>query len=305
MELFSERHGLRKSTEPTFEITADRYSMLFDCCKKYLDHLAWKFTLVCDDWRDCCGINIEKLSITLKHKIPDLFWDNHNLICNTPNQYSNIPDVQQYALLDFIEYIGENSKDFQKGHWHDWFHHYHLTFLKTNKIFEQFRQEINEIFEITRLQYTLTPEKTIERTTEYDITTTDELNDMLNPIKDSSLKDLLGRAYTLSRHRDPVLRRDAVEKLWDAFERLKTYYPENKSVSASRIVKDMGMGVSDFESMFNEEFLKLTTIGNNFRIRHHETNKINIDEERHREYFFDRCMSLVKCAIKFLRDEGD
>lgn len=305
MTLFSERHGLRKTLERTSEIAPDMYSLLFDCCEKYLNHLAWKFPAECDDWRDCCGTDIEKLSVTLKYKIPDLFWDNHNFICKPPDHYLNISDIKQYALLDFIEYIGKNCKDFRQGQWHEWFHHYHLIFMETNEIFETFRQDINEIFELTKLQYTLTPEKTIERTTEHDVMAAGEFEDVLGQIKDGGLKDLLDRAHALHRHRDPNTRRDAVEKLWDAFERLKTHHSKDKPDSAGRIVRELGMGIPEFESMFNEEFAKLTKIGNNFRIRHHETNVTNIDDGRHRDYLFNRCLSLVACAVKFLNDGGD
>jgi hypothetical protein len=224
------------------------------------------------------------------------------MICAPDNCHPIISDAEQYALLDFIEYIGNNCKDFHQLRWHDFSRHRHIAFLETNEIFETFRQDINNIFELTRLQYTLTPEKTVERIMEHDVMTATEFKDVLGLIREEGIKDLLNRAYALFRHREPNLRKDAIEKLWDAFERLKTYYSKDKPDSAARIAKDMGMGIPAFEGMFNEEFRKLRTIGNEFRIRHHETDKTNIDDGRHRDYFFDRCMSLVKCAIMFLGD---
>lgn len=52
--------------------------------------------------------------------------------------------------------------------------------------------------------------------------------------------------------------------------------------------------------MFNEEFKTLTKIGNEYRIRHHEKNKINILDDRHYEYFYKRCLSLILTILKYL-----
>ncbi|MBR7683718.1 hypothetical protein KDK43_03735 [Streptococcus equi subsp. zooepidemicus] len=60
------------------------------------------------------------------------------------------------------------------------------------------------------------------------------------------------------------------------------------------------MSDSNYENLFNKEFGELTSIGNNFRIRHHETNKINIPDQRYYDYLFNRCLSLIALAIQYL-----
>lgn len=52
--------------------------------------------------------------------------------------------------------------------------------------------------------------------------------------------------------------------------------------------------------MFEKEFYELTTIGNNFRIRHHETTKIDIEDDEHYDYFYKRCLSLITVASQYL-----
>ena len=52
---------------------------------------------------------------------------------------------------------------------------------------------------------------------------------------------------------------------------------------------------------FNDEFNKLTKIGNDFRIRHHETYKIDIQDIRHYDYFFNRCLALIATALQYLQ----
>lgn len=99
----------------------------------------------------------------------------------------------------------------------------------------------------------------------------------------------------------PGCARDAVEKIWDALERLKTYYTSlDKKASTLKIVADMANGQAEFVGLFNAEFKALTDIGNNFRIRHHETSKIDITDTRHYDYFFNRCLSLIALAIQYL-----
>lgn len=95
----------------------------------------------------------------------------------------------------------------------------------------------------------------------------------------------------------------AIEKLWDAFERLKTYYCSptiDKKKSVNRIVKDMGNNQQTFMKLFDREFHELTSLGNDFRIRHHETTKVDIEDKRHFEYFYKRCLTLISTAIEYL-----
>ena len=94
----------------------------------------------------------------------------------------------------------------------------------------------------------------------------------------------------------------AVEKLWDAFERLKTYYAPalDKKGSANKIIGDMSGSDPNFQTMYQAEFKALTDIGNSFRIRHHETTKIDITDTRQYDYFYKRCLALISVAILYL-----
>lgn len=94
----------------------------------------------------------------------------------------------------------------------------------------------------------------------------------------------------------------AVEKMWDAFERLKTYYSPvlNKAASASKIIDDMSASEPNFKELYEAEFKALTNIGNGFRIRHHETTKIDITDNRQYDYFYKRCLALISVAILYL-----
>ncbi len=82
--------------------------------------------------------------------------------------------------------------------------------------------------------------------------------------------------------------------LWDAFDRMKTYYyPElDKAKSADKLIANMSGNSIEFKEVYEEEFRALTKIGNNFRIRHHETNRTDIVDDRQCDYFYKRCLAL-------------
>ena len=121
----------------------------------------------------------------------------------------------------------------------------------------------------------------------------------VSSISEKGLRELLMEAESYYKKGNKQI---AVEKIWDAFERLKTYYSPslNKAQSATKIIDDMSGSDTDFKSMYETEFKALTTIGNNFRIRHHETTKIDITDNRQYDYFYKRCLALVSVAILYL-----
>ncbi|WP_346889650.1 hypothetical protein [Clostridium sp. UBA1056] len=123
----------------------------------------------------------------------------------------------------------------------------------------------------------------------------------LTAIQEVGLKELLQDA---TKYYDEGNLQIAVEKLWDAFERLKTYYSPtlDKKKSVNKIVEDMSGKRQPFQDLFEKEFHELTILGNNFRIRHHEVTKIDIQDEKHHEYFYKRCLSLISTAIQYLDD---
>ena len=96
----------------------------------------------------------------------------------------------------------------------------------------------------------------------------------------------------------------AVEKIWDALERLKSNYAtkdSEKKTSAEKIVNDMSHSHPEYHAIFEDEFFRLTDIGNKHRIRHHEMNKIEIIDSNYYDYFFNRCLSLIDLAIKYIQ----
>ena len=292
---------MRKPIEHTETISIEMYGLLFDCCQKYMDNIAWVCPNQCPDGRGICGVDYKKLKNRLKFEIPTLFIDRDGWI-SVPESHN---EYDQYALLDYIEFIAQNCKDIISSDYHSYFGHNDMSYSSTGVSTSagKFRNEINGIFEKTGLLYHLTENNTVERVVEHSVLT-DEMAHNITIISEKGLRDLIAEAINLYRQPNPDNRSLSVEKMWDALERLKTYYCTNgldKKASASKIVDDMSNGNIDFHSLFDDEFKALTIIGNNFRIRHHETTKIDITDTKYYDYFFNRCLSLIALAIQYLQ----
>jgi len=112
--------------------------------------------------------------------------------------------------------------------------------------------------------------------------------------KDEKLNELVQLAhdkFVLPNIEDRI---HALEKIWDAFERVKTYYVEkNKKQSVEELIQLVANKNSGIEQLINDEAKALTSIGNTFQIRHFETNKIEITDNKHVDYLFYRMISLI------------
>lgn len=163
-----------------------------------------------------------------------------------------------------------------------------------------FAAAINGVFERAKLEFSLSFQGMIEHIVKHEVYD-NNIGQSVGSITEPGLRDLLDQAIALHQQPNVNSHRDAVEKIWDAFERLKTYYIGiDKKASAQKIVDDMSGGQASFIGLFNAEFKALTDLGNNYRIRHHETNKIDITDIRHYDYLFNRCLSLIATAIQYL-----
>lgn len=116
---------------------------------------------------------------------------------------------------------------------------------------------------------------------------------------DQELNNLIEEAK--KRFENPSDKKIALEKLWDAFERIKTYFGTNKKLSSEQLVKLISTSFD--ENFINNEFKELTSIGNNYNIRHHEQDKIIISENKHIEYLFFRMLALLNLCVENIHEK--
>lgn len=98
MAYYTERHTMREPVKKTYDISVDVYTLIFQCCEKYYNNLAWKYPDQCPDGYGCCGLDLEKLNLDLKYEIPTLFRDDSARI-GIPSIHSNI-----FSNDDFINH---------------------------------------------------------------------------------------------------------------------------------------------------------------------------------------------------------
>lgn len=307
MAYYTERHTMREPVKKTYDISVDVYTLIFQCCEKYYNNLAWKYPDQCPDGYGCCGLDLEKLNLDLKYEIPTLFRDDSGRI-GIPSIHSNIfsndviqDEYDQFALLDYVEFFADNVRDVEIGDYHKYFGHHHLIYKDSRAIVLDFKQEINKIFQRTGVLYCLNADLQVERVIEGSPLTT-ELENTVTSVKEPGTRELIQKAIELHRSYTPDNIRFATEKIWDAYERLKTYYTSlDKRASADKIIFDMSASQPAFIDLFTKEFKALTEIGNSFTIRHHETNKIEISDLNYYDHFFNRCLSLIALAVEYLQ----
>lgn len=211
MSLFSERNGYRKTIDKTYLITPNMYRTLSDCCDNYLKYLAYKFPQKCLDNGMICDVDRSKLSDVMSVRIPELYRDDQGKIVG-PRDGST--EYDQYALLDYIEYIALNMRDYTQIEYHSYFKHHHLSFSETSeKCYQEFRNEINGLFTASGLQYNLTNERVIER----NLTNDELINNAYNVIEDlkeTGAKELITEALSYYKNPRPSHQRNAMEKIW-------------------------------------------------------------------------------------------
>lgn len=303
-KLYSERNRLRDPKTKTTYIDDESYAILYDCCEKYKDNLAWKYPEYCSDFPNLiCGLNEDAFRLVLNKAIPDFCFGHPSLEDHFINEGAlDSWTVNPYLILDYIEFIASEMMTVKKNDYHSFMSHYHLSFANDNVDFESFRKEINSLFELCGLLYHLTEERIVERVVE-DGFIIEESKDSIDAVPEKELKVLLEESIVLHKSRNPNDHHLATEKIWDALERLKTIYineKTDKKASSNRIIGQMAKGDANYIDLFSTEFHYLTNIGNNYRIRHHEVGKIDILQDEYYDYFFSRCFSLIVLALKNL-----
>jgi hypothetical protein len=114
---------------------------------------------------------------------------------------------------------------------------------------------------------------------------------------DRRLDELLEDALGQFRKPGPGERQKGVERLWDAWERLKTLdHGDNKRVSV-RILLDVAASEPRFRALLEAEARALTDIGNEFQIRHFETSKAAIEIPEQLDYLFHRMFALMHLLL--------
>ncbi|WGM22878.1 hypothetical protein QEH68_22395 (plasmid) [Paenarthrobacter sp. OM7] len=252
--------------------------------KAHAHWLAQHFPEHCDDGNGVCGTDLGALWSNVRALVPQLREE-------TP--YGLELTQEDGVVFDLIEYAAERVAKPVQGPWHPYMKHYELTFAETLGRTE-FRKDVNQILQRGGTTYELNREGQIVRLATPEV---QQVLDQLKPASgDTELDGLLSRSKELYLSRKADDRALALEKLWDAYERLKTVdIVGNKKQSADALLNNIAS--TEFRSIVTVEMKNLTDLGNQFMIRHHETDKHQVPEEA-QDYLFVRMGSLIHYLLK-------
>ena len=128
------------------------------------------------------------------------------------------------------------------------------------------------------------------------------LHNKMPQTPDEELNELISDAKDFIQKSDIKNKQIALEKIWQAFERMKTYGGEKKKPYIEKIISKISLESVELDKdSFNAEFKKLTDIGNEY-IRHHETDKKKIKDEDTADYLFIRTYNLIDFCLRKIVD---
>ena len=242
----------------------------------------------------CCGVDRHGFEVSIKAKIPVLVEDSWSRRW----EISAIEQPSTLVVMDIIEFCWQHVGSPKIGYYHPFFQHNHLSFDKIEGQTE-FREEINQIFRRNGLAFDLTEKGNIERLLPV------EIDNLLRGTEfqtgDTELDTMLATSRRKILVPDEDERREALEKLWDAWERIKTIADSAKKTGAEIMLDQAASSpVSKFRALLEAEAKDLTDIGNTFQIRHSETTQEHLDSAQHVDYLFYRMFSLLNLILSSL-----
>ena len=246
-----------------------------------------RYPEICPDGNEYCGTDEQSFWDAMAGEIRDLPEGNFILL------EDELPPL--LVVMDMIEFCWNSVGKPERRDPHSYFNHYHLQFdEKVGK--SEFRETINRIFQRNRLAYKLTAEGKIERLLEL------EISDVVHAryrTGDTELDDMLETACRKFVSPDESMRREALESLWDSWERIKTLRDKDKKKGISDLI-DQAAGPNNprFREILESEAKELTDIGNSCRIRHSETSQESLSSSEHVDYLGYRMFAIIHLLVR-------
>lgn len=200
------------------------------------------------------------------------------------------------AVLDAVEFCHEVVAKPVPGDRHRFFNHVHLGFAPEEGQ-QEFRDEVNRVLARNGLVYELQPDGHVVRLAPA------PLREALIAASFASGDPVLDELLETARRRyldpDPRVRRESLEKLWDAWERIKTLEPgRDKKASAAALLDRAAPSQRMLREVLEQDALDITSIGNQFQIRHTEVGKEPIERDEDVDYLFHRTFALMRFLLK-------
>ncbi len=238
----------------------------------------------CPDGRGTTGTDARAFGLAVRAEIPDLDW---------PLDVEPCPPT--LAILDLLEFCHEHVAEIVPTSFHSFFGHQHLSFDRAQGQAD-FRAAVNRIFARNQLAYELKDNGQILRLA------APVLHEVLAAqafrTGDAALDELLESARAKFLSPDSSVRREAIEKLWDGWERVKTLEPGPDKRASAKALLDKTADEPNFREVLEQEAKALTDVGNRFQIRHSETSQVPLQRNDHVDYLFHRLFALIWLVLR-------
>lgn len=289
MDFFSEReNGLRPQTLETIAVAAWEGIAAEIAARINDGSFGASYPEICQDGSGPIGTDERTFWSAMRSRIPSLEirpW-------YPPD---NMPPLRD--MMDVVEFCWRKIGKPIHRDYHGHFKHNHLAFdIDSGR--EEFREAINEIFRRNGLAYDLQPDGSVRRLPPPILH--EAILQAVFLSGDSVLDEILSTARRKFLNPEEEVRREALEKLWDAFERIKTVEPgTDKQEQTTRLLDNAaGSNGSRFRQKLETEARELTDIGNNFLIRHSETTQEQLTNGAHVDYVFHRLFSFILLLLR-------
>ena len=213
MTYFTERAALGRARDIE-EITLDAWKGICAQIRVRVVNGSFgsSFPEECPDGQGIIGTNIALLRDAVAGYFPGLQW---------PLNSEEVP--RGFVALDLIEFTYQNIGEPEAISFHQFYGHSHVVF-NSGKAREEFIPRINDIFVRTGLGYELDKSGQVLRLAPPVLK--EALSEREFHTGDEKLDAILSGARRKFLVPDPKVRQEAIEQLWDAWERIKTIEPE-------------------------------------------------------------------------------
>lgn len=283
-KLFTERHGqaVPRVAEALDENTRNGLLTLVSA-RIDEEWLGLSFPDRCGDGYAYAGTNVNKLRETMKGY--GILW---------PDDVVRATPPEDGRVFDLVEFAHEFIAEPQNPSFHSYMSHMHYSYdRETGR--EKFTEDVNRIFERNGVAFNL---RDGEVTRIAPAVLHESLAEAAFHTGDGVLDELLEVARRKFLNRSVDVRRESLEKLWDAWERLKTIEAGNDKKAMVKTLLDNAASEPAFRSNLEREARELTDIGNTFMIRHTEIGKIPVLDSAQIDYFFHRMFSMIRMLLR-------
>jgi len=203
------------------------------------------------------------------------------------------------AILDLLEFAHDKIAQPTEKSSHTYFYepHTHIEGFDILEGQQRFRSEVNLFFSRNGLAFEMKDSGEIIRLGPPSLR--EHLERTIFGTGDRELDRMLEDARRKFLDPDITVRVEALEKLFDAWERVKTLAePGNKSVSIERLLDAAGAGSPRFRDILEKEAKALTAAGNELMIRHSEIGKEPVNDSAEVDYLFHLCFAMIQLVLR-------